>query len=628
MSCYPPDLTGQNPKYKVTDKTLVMFQDVQKVVFDTPVFLESIAITNMDVPPPRPRCLRGEEWDVNEDDIDVTTKAHILVNSPEFDKTLVKSLTFTKNQEPTQTIQLKYQQLFPADGYVPPNENECVDFTPELLSDMLERLNWVERQSTSIERVESDPLSPIPELLAEDPHRQNPDNVHTEKHFINVFNGQNIIRPSTGSFFRDSVVVRIPNHCDLEPDKDYIVYHTNIPKTKISNNTSGVYDYILITYGFAGEVEITTHAYGGEITQDSFKSLSEAVSSVARFLKDQTPLTQGSLPQIPAFQTLDARLTCLEDQMRSLVTTGRPTFGDATAPGSVAKIYKLQSTDMKFHWWSLATLFKIDGSEDIIRADRIRYRLRMVESKISVDIILHVDMRLKNPFQLETVGLISDTNTVSQYDEDLPATASLVPHFRILWNDDMTTPSGVILQIGFRSPAFIETVAIEDFSGVESCWILITHDDDPVRPRDNTIVLPDEASVWDKSNSISRQESRPLPHPEGYVMWQGSATLEDGTGVDVTSVLDAKFQHLHTQKLSFVVTVDGVDVLLEGTVARSSNDTSLTVTVPNSPIQTSETISLFGTLSKTSDTLDLSITPTLSTGGDIDVTLRQIRVHV
>lgn len=628
MTGYPPDLTGENPKHKVTDMTVVMFRSPQKIEFNTPVFLDSIAITDMDTPPPRPRLLKDEMWSTDEGDIDVTAVSNILVNSPDFDKTLVKSLTFWKTTDGPQTIQLAFQQLFAAPPFFAHTDQECIDFTPELLTDMLCRLNWIERQAKSIARVESDPLSPIPALLEEDPHKKNDDNVQTETHFINVFDGKNIIKPSTGPFFRDSVIVRIPNHCTLEADKDYVVYHTNIPKTKISNNKSGVYEYILVTYGFAGDVDVTTHAYGGEVTPDSFKSLSDAVTSVARFLKDETPLTPGSLPQIPAFKTLDARLTCLEDDVRSLTTTGRPTFGDANPMGALARVFKAQATDTQMHWWSLATLFKVDGSDDIIRADRARYRLRMVESKISVDVILHVDMRLKNPFRLETIGILTDSNTPDQYDEDLPDTLAVIPHFRIVWNDDFSTFPGVVLQLGMIFPSFIETIAIEDFSGTESCWKVVTPDTDPVRPIDTTIPLPDGASIWDTNNSISRQNVALLPHPEGYIVWQGDADISnDSTAVDLTTNLQKSVHHTKIQKVSFVMDVDGDNLYVQGH-AMATSDTDVAFVIPSLPLTSDVNVAFQGTLIRANNTVGLSTTPLYTGSFEGSLRLRQVRVHV
>ena len=627
MTCYPPDLTGQNPKYKVMDETIVIFRSTQKIEFNTPVFLDSITITDMDVPPPRPVLQKGNAWSSDSDDVDVTTLSNILVNNPEFDKTLVKSITFTRTKNEAQTIQLKYQQLFPTSSFFAQNEQDCVDFTPEMLTDMLCRLNWVERQAKTIGGVESDPLSPIPKLLDEDPHKENCDNVQTETHFINVFEGKNIIKPSTGAFFRDSVVVRIPNHCTLTAGEDYVVYHTNIPKTKSSCNTSGVYEYILVTYSFAGEVEVTTHAYGGEVTADSFKALSDAVTSLARFLKDEPPVTPGSLSQVSAFKTLDARVTCLEEDMRSLVKTGRPTFGDANPLGAVATIFKAQASDTNMHWWSIATLYKVDGSDDIIRADRARYRFRMVESKIAMDVILHVDMRLKNPFQLETVGILTDSNTINQFDENMPAALNVIPHFRIIWNDDLSVFSGVILQMGMAFPSFIETVAIEDFSGSESCWKVVSPENEPVTPIDTTIPLPDGASVWDENNSASRQRVALLPYPDGYVIWQGVEDISPGSSVTVTTNLQKTFHAEKARQLSFVIDVDGTPVYAEGYFMVADTG-DLAFTIPNVPIKNDLIVGFRGTMTKTANNeFELTVTPVYTDTFSGNISLRQVRLY-
>lgn len=628
MTCYPPDLTGNNPAYKVTDQTIVMFQSPQKIEFHTPVFLDSIAITDMDVPPPRPRLLREDgHWSSDASDIDVSALSNILVNSPDFDKDLVKSITFTKQKSTPQTIQLAYQQLFPVSSFYAQSDEECVDFTPEMLTDMLCRLNWIERQAKTIGGSQSDPLSPIPQLLDEDPHKENCDNVQTETHFVNVFEGKNVIKPSSGPFFRDSVVVRIPNVRTLTPGQDYVVYHTNIPKTKISCNKSGVYEYILMIYAFAGEVEVTTHAYGGEVTADSFRSLSDAVTSVARFLKDEPPITPSSLSQVPAFKTLDARITCLEESMRSLITTGHPTFGDANPLGAVANIFKAQASDTKLHWWSVATLYKVDGSDEIIRADRARYRIRLVESKISADIVLHVDMRLKNPFRLETVAILTDINTINQYDEASPAPVNVIPHFRIIWNDDLSDFSGVTLQMGMIFSSFIETVAIEDFSGVESCWKLVSHQNDPATPIDNTIPLPDGASVWDKNNSASRQDALILPHPEGYVAWRGDEDINTGSTITVTTNLQESLFYKKLSRISFVIHANGDPVYVEGQFMVTNTD-DVSFTIPNVPIESDLSVGFRGTMIKTNNnTFDLSITPVYSDIFSGTARLRDVRVY-
>lgn len=210
--------------------------------------------------------------------------------------------------------------------------------------------------------------------------------------------------------------------------------------------------------------------------------------------------------------------------MRRLATTGRPTYGDVSHGGCLRK--RIASNDTEHHWWTIASLYKVEGSNDVFVADTMKLRIQSFYTKFSFDAIVNVN--LLHPTDKLDVKILSATYPKGYIPfEDYTELQNIIrPQFRIIWNDNTVQNSGAFLQIGLRLKNVAEeTLAIEDWSGPESAWKLIASPDEAVFPEDGILTLPNDTHVWDTSNPDSRSISYLAPFPDGHLIWAGSEAL-------------------------------------------------------------------------------------------------------
>jgi hypothetical protein len=104
--------------------------------------------------------------------------------------------------------------------------------------------------------------------------------VEAEVHTINVPAKKQIIAPNAGSFYKTGLVVKVVStSTTLTEGTDYIVCGTNFAKTKLAEDTSGVYEFIYIITSFVGDVAVTYHAFGGALSQADVDTIHDALVS-------------------------------------------------------------------------------------------------------------------------------------------------------------------------------------------------------------------------------------------------------------------------------------------------------------------------------------------------------------
>lgn len=525
MTYFTPDLSGTSENYKVDNDIYRLYVQGQKIVFEnSPIFLHTLNISFLS--DANAVLVNGVDWEAQVDDIDYTQMSKAKKADPSFAFTLLKSITIIRDLSGGEIdVNMSYQKFFPVVYKTAFGLEGTVDLTPELLIDMLGRINNME---TAIGIAGSPTVSPSQisaRLLDFDQHGTNPNNlIEEEPHTVNTFNHLNLIRPAQGAFFKDSVVVSITDTEEvLVEGVDYVIVGFNRAHTKETQNTSGVYDFIHITRAMALEVLVTYHAVGGDVTVADMDAVVKELNNVTEYLGTRSFLTPQSLASSTPYQTLANKIITLEDKMRILAASGTPSYGDSTNGQTVVK--QLQAADIQPHWYTIAELYQVEGSNDIFVSDRARFRMKLVGAKLMADVTVAVDLTMPRDKLI-----VTSSNVVQDLKYELfgasEAGAVVMPQFRIIWNDEGGSPlSGIFLQIGVALPGLTDTLAIEDYSGIQSAWKFLPSPGTPEAPADDSVVLPDGASNWDTLSASSFSLIKTMPTQKPYRAWEGATAV-------------------------------------------------------------------------------------------------------
>jgi hypothetical protein len=484
-SYFQPDLSGIDSDYYKDTELRVVFRNTQVIEFDMPVFYNA-NLEIFEVGSPPVQLIENTDWTVQPSDIDFDSISRIKAIDDTFSHTLLKSVTITKPFISQYEIQLKFNQLYPNTiDYAPVDPNNQVELTPTLISNMTEQLAYL--QQIVLGKVSSyTEESGTIKILEEDNDKLNPDNfISGELHDVNTVNNIDYIRPIYGAFFEDSVTIR--NHLSGVPyvkDTDYDIIEADLLKTAKTSNTSGVYLTIRFKKPIVGTVEVDYHAYGNSTDIASMKGLYSRLETIEEFLSGGTFITPSNLRINPSIQRLNDKLQSLESNMRLLLQNGLPTYGDVSTGTAVLK--KVSAIDSDLHWWSIATLYKVDGSDDFVKKDTFKFRLTSIHSDLMFECSVAVDVDNINLTQVKCLNANIPVDTLQ----------STCPMLRLIYSNMGATYEGVVLQIGLKLQSLQETFDIEDMSGRESCWKLVPFDVNSTPPEDTAVLLPDNTLVW------------------------------------------------------------------------------------------------------------------------------------
>lgn len=527
---YTPDLTGQDPACFKDNDIYAIHKHNQKIVFDVPVYADSIVIKMLDsMGVAGTTLVKGVDWTIQETDYDDTSMSRMKVYDQSFEETLVQSITISRPFANIYNINIAHQRLYPVAVKKSLLNGTRLEVTPDLIGNMLENIEYL----SMITRPVADSSSLTdggPMLFDIDPHKEIDRNyVKDEEHEVNVLGDRKIIRPIGGAFFKDSIRIRLANDPSyLEEGVDYIIFRANLNKTRVSSNTSGVYDFILMLREYVGVVRVTYHAFGGEATIYDVNELNKKCSNIIEYLTDSSFLTAGSLGNAPIITALSNKVNFLEDEMRKLLS-GQASYGDVSSGKSILK--KIAATDDSLHWYTIASLYQVDGADDIILADRLRFRIKTLKTNMMFDAIVSVN--LTNPNNKFSVDVLSEhyEKGFIPYEDYENIHDIIRPQLRIIYNDTMSQNSGVLLQFGIEFKGFTEeTIVVEDLSGKEGCWKLIDPPDTAVAPEDDMVQLPNEDYVYSELNPDSTAKSTLVPFKCGYIAWAGGFLLNRPDG--------------------------------------------------------------------------------------------------
>lgn len=577
MSYFIPDPTGVNPAYKVPNLKKRIITNNQVVELFTAVYLDSIEAT-LEGTINKP-FMKDIDWEIRNSDYDYDAMGRMQLLDSNYNKILVKSFTVLKPFVAPYNLNVSFNQLYPNEiGYILENPNKNIDITPEVILALLRDVDNLKMATAPVDDIHA-AAERQPMLLPPDPNKEYKSNlIPNELWNINTSAKKKVIFPLAGSFFREGVVLARGKYDSVEgldvnllfvEGRDYIITGADAYGIKNTSVPSGVYNLIIFITDYVGDVTVSYHAYGGQVTQQDIRAVAESLTNMYSYLTAAQLLTANSLGGVPLMSQVCARLTAVEDGMRKFANQGQPSYGDISHGGCLTK--RIASPDTDFHWWTIAELYKVAGSETVFTADIAHFQLQTLYTKMLIDFTVAVN--LNHPERKISVQTLSSLvpQGYHPFVDDSGLEGIMRPQLRVIYNLNSIESSGIYLQLGMRLKGVAEeTIAVADLSGPESCWRLIPTLTTAVLPEDDTLLLPSGVSQWDSLNPDSYQESQLIPLSTGHVCWAGSNALNrPNTGwknitldhflepeIDISKLRTAKLYLEESSASRFIIPLD------------------------------------------------------------------------
>lgn len=597
-----PDLTGIDPLYRRTTDRVILTGNGQIITFPHPIYADSLTIESQ-LNGSYYQLVRDVDWIYTPDDIDVGTTSRLRVQDRTFDKVLVTQVRIVRSF-PDEVATMQYQQLYPVDTVQGIYADSHPNLTPDVVNYLLTTVASLKQGAPLPSTIATAPLDA--RCLPLDIHGVSLDNiVEGERHVINTYDRQNLIRPVYGDYFPDTVRVTAVGVKELTRGVDWIQVACNVPLTSQTNRTDGVYGMILILYGHAGEIEIEYHAAGGQATVSDMERLKSAILDIRDYLSTRQFLDATTLSSTTVIQSMANRIQHLETNMRSLLS-GTVRYDDSTY-NSVRR-HSIQTTDAQFHWFTIASLYRVEGSLDIPTADQCRLVIQTAQSRVQCDVTIAADVGVGG----HPLSITAGARLVRDGIDPATGGMSLLPYsaikFRIIWNDIDGGASGALLQIGMTAPSFTETLVVNDMSGQESCWILT-----PVSgltiPADDAVTLPSGDTMWSVDSDFSRSAIAMLPGR--HLLWAGSVSLVTLLTAPDVVVPNIPVGLIPTDVRSLLVSIDGTDgkSVLQIPMVRAT-DGSVSGMGIGAPISGDTPIAMLGGITVVDGAVTVAIAPT------------------
>lgn len=523
------DFTGTNPDYRISHRTVAytLPGNVDFIVpLKRPAYMESLKVYYSDIFP-LVELNAGMDYVIRESDIDYAAVGAAKVNNREFNKTLIKSVTLLIKPPEDVELTIEYNTL--EMSYITYNslDREQIDFTPEYVKELNNTIAYLRDTRNPIENLIADSVAVSPTLDVDYTGESPANLISGEIHNVNSQNGKIFIRPAAGSFYKTGVIIRnVSNNAILTAGTDYRIISHNPVKTSQTSNVGGVYDVIAITVGLVGSVSVTYQAFGGDVSKRDVDNMFSVLINVIKYINNASFLSSNTVGTAPAIIQLIDRIQNLEDTVRILSTGGAPTYADST--NNKAFKHKFQSPDsINKHWYTIARLYKVAGSTEVFTRSQCRYKIMGALSGLMFDVVISVDIKNPKPITMNVLAS-NDVMRYIPYTQYSDIGNRIQPEFRIIWNEEVGVQSGILLQIGFNLKQIaIETLAIEDLSGSESCWIAQTADVLAVAPKDDLVTLPNGTSIWSSGSAASKSAVATYTPNRGYLAWLGTLNLDN-----------------------------------------------------------------------------------------------------
>jgi hypothetical protein len=214
------DLTGADPEFAVNDRRFTVYKHPQIMELGEPAFADPATFKVYHVGTGGTTELTiGVDYVIRDpDDEDVAAISYAKTQEPTFNYNLIKSFVMLRWDagEGQYQISVDYQQFYHNDYGYTPHATTGPEYTPQLMQDMINDLEYVKELYNPVEDMTADLLSGI---VARDIDLTglNPDNfVENELHEVDVPNNKKVIFPAAGSFYKhdlhlEEVVDGVPN---------------------------------------------------------------------------------------------------------------------------------------------------------------------------------------------------------------------------------------------------------------------------------------------------------------------------------------------------------------------------------------------------------------------------------
>lgn len=453
------DLTGIDPTFKRIDKRYMIFKTGQVVEFREPAFSDSIQVFKLMPSGPIP-MIAGSQWGFRPANIDYQglSDAKLRAASQEmgFDAALYNGIIITDAEADDEQyeIAVEYQAL----RSDPTQFNEDLigpDYSPGTMRGVLQTLDFLLKVKNPVSAVTSDTIASLTCLDVDLSGLRPTNKIFNEVHVVNVPGYVNIIAPINGSFFKHDVkVVLSSTEEELIEGSDYIVLGMNPGKTQAALHSSGVYDYILLKKPYVGNIKLTYHAFGGEVSRMDINVLRNAIIDINTLLRGSDLLTTESLGSAPIIKDIIARLGVLEEIYRHYPAD---TFTMNIGPDNL--------------WVNIAQIEHGAWSETgmIERAGNGEFRIELPNKEYVADINLRYNVDSQMPLSIDPLRVVAP-----DYAQDGLGMFEhrIVPKFRIVWNKEDIN-SGLILQMSISSVVASTTIVkVSDRTGSSSPWEL------------------------------------------------------------------------------------------------------------------------------------------------------------
>ena len=531
MSTY--DLVGDNPRFLEEDVRFRIYKSSQVLHFNEPVHSDSIEVVWWhDDDNSTSEVVRGVEWAVAPDGHDEDAMSEALLMDHNFAGTLVNSIIILTPIPSDRTYIIRYQKFMLSameEGYY---SNDGPQPTSGLLREMIEDIDFLKNIKNPLHNITSEVAEMI-RVLEEDITGDLAANIITDElHDVNVPAGQMVLRLAAGAFYEHDLVLRlVSTGVILTRGVDYEVIGLNRPKTKVAQHPSGVYDYIMLTKPFVGQIKVESYrAFGGEVTPKDINSIKDVLADVVRMISEGIFLTEQTLPFTPQVMDMMRRLGIVEDAVMH--------YNQAN--------HRIVATSSGRHWYTIADLYTDAWSNNILTASHIHIGLKSTTQGWVYE--THLSVNLKRIYEKMRVDVVSSVNrentfALSKYED---VGNELIPMLRMLWNQDPATGemSGAVLQVGMvMVENRVETLSVYDKSGTATDIHVKANIAGTDAVQDDNVLLPN-GCTWVAGEEKSLESLTPLCPEEGYLVWGGAmpVTMLDNGNFIEHSFYDDEFR--------------------------------------------------------------------------------------
>ena len=522
------DLTGANPDFKVTNKRYVVFKPGQKIELHEPAFPNTLVVNKVTETGLAPLSANSD-YVINSSNYDNDAISEAKVVDVTFNYNLINSFYMSNAAVPENyEIVVEYQKLRSTlvdDAYY---EGIPIEYDSNLMGEVVTTLRYLEMLASRETHISENYNVPTP--LDEDLTGVKPENQITDEvHSINTAEGIKVLRPLHGAFYAHDVVIKLAADPTtvLQEGTDYMIIGADLPKTRVCDHPSGVFNYVYFTGSLAADVTIDYRAFGGEFTSTDLSAIRDALLRILQFLYSGNFVTTSALPYHPYVKTLNRRIVELEDYLRGL---------DSSIP-NIEMI--LNPGNEYFHWYTFATMHHRDGDNPpgyVYYKNNGKFRLKLKELGAEIDFGIAVNK--ENQYEPFDVNIVQ-TNVRNEGVSDLDYSGladNIIPRIRMITSSDMN--SGITLQFGVALRGIAsEHVIIENHSGKEVEWMLYDYSSPTAPPADDNVVLPNGTTVWQSGHPNMQEYDSVLGSDDGVMIWAGGLLFNDIRYPEHTSLM-------------------------------------------------------------------------------------------